>query len=190
MFLWKVILLPLLIARQSSWFMMVLWDYLSQNYTKIERSIYLSSMTKFVVLQSNPSVLWPAASPPLAELGLSPRAGESACQSSVKPYGSCEWHTVIDGKLGHSQSCWVRHAVRPRRWIENFDILEVICMSINHNFDKGKKPTWKVPEILILSQSTTLSLLGRIKHLHVLHHRCWLRDSTIATLTILKRIPT
>lgn len=38
------------------------------------RVYYLSSIVRSVVLQSNPSVLWPAALPSLFELGASPAA--------------------------------------------------------------------------------------------------------------------
>ena len=62
-FRWKTMLAPLLIARQSSWFMIV-----------------LSWMTRLFVLQSNPSVLWPAAFEPLALFGLSPSAAHRSSQ--------------------------------------------------------------------------------------------------------------
>ena len=44
---------------------------------KEERVYYLSSIVRSVVLQSNPSVLWPAALPSLFELGASPAATDT-----------------------------------------------------------------------------------------------------------------
>ena len=43
-------------------------------YRRNKGRTHLSSMVKSVVLQSKPSVLWPAALPPLFEFGASPAA--------------------------------------------------------------------------------------------------------------------
>ena len=76
------------------------------------------------MLQSKPSVLWPAAFPPLLELGASPAAVSDEYVSMKQPRTKLESSpTVVDGELGHHQRSRVRDAVYPGRGVENLDVL-------------------------------------------------------------------
>jgi hypothetical protein len=146
-------------------------------------------MTRLVVLQSNPSVLCPAALPPLLELGASPAAeGRLVSDNGL---GGFETRTVVDGELGHGKRSGVGDAVNAGGGVENFDVLSNSnkwLMEIFNACRNREHPilTVNVPDILILVKGHRL-----INHMlyneprNLLHHRVGLGDAAISTLAIL-----
>ena len=118
----KTMLDPLLMARQSSWFLTVeFWIVCKKKIRHDPQQHYIIGLTRSVVDTSKPSVLWPAGSPSLLSFGSSPCAAEDINRDESHMF----WQrTIIYIDTNNDKRSGVRDAERLSRRIDDIDVRE------------------------------------------------------------------